>query len=245
MGIKRYPSYRDCWSSAPDLHDHYISSVMDVNRFGWLLSHIHLNDNSRMPKRGDPAFDKLYKVRPFLEEIQGKFLKCFKPGETLAVDESMIKFKGRSCLKQYMPKKPIKRGYKVWVLADKSGYCYKFQIYTGKTGDKTEKKLGETVVKTLCECLEYTNRKIFIDNYFTSIQLMEHLREKGIYACGTINKARKELPVFKNDKDMERGKHDYSVSNYGVSAVKWKDNRCVLGVKLSQPCSDHYCQKEE
>lgn len=33
-------------------------------------------------------------------------------------DESMIAFKGRSMLKQYMPNKPNKRGYKVWCLAD-------------------------------------------------------------------------------------------------------------------------------
>ncbi len=32
----------------------------------------------------------------------------------------MIKFQGRSSLKQYMPMKPIKRGTKVWVLGDSS-----------------------------------------------------------------------------------------------------------------------------
>jgi len=60
MGIKRQASCRDYWSSAPDLHDSYISKLMSVNRFGWLLSNIHLNDNMLMPKRGDPNFDKLY-----------------------------------------------------------------------------------------------------------------------------------------------------------------------------------------
>jgi hypothetical protein len=31
-----------------------------------------------------------------------------------------------------MPKKPIKRGYKIWCLDDKSGYLWRLQIYTGK-----------------------------------------------------------------------------------------------------------------
>ncbi|GBP55035.1 hypothetical protein EVAR_46331_1 [Eumeta japonica] len=46
----------------------------------------------------------------------------------------MIKFKGRNYLKQYMPKKLIKRGYKVWMKCAESGYCLDFEIYTGKEG---------------------------------------------------------------------------------------------------------------
>ena len=60
----------------------------------------------------------------------------------------MIKFKGRSSLKQFLPNKPIKSGYKVWMLADKSGYCVKFDLYTGKT-DKVTTILGEKVVNYL------------------------------------------------------------------------------------------------
>ena len=39
----------------------------------------------------------------------------------------MIFFKGRSSLKQYNLKKPIKRGYKLWEMADMDGYLYKFK----------------------------------------------------------------------------------------------------------------------
>ena len=35
------------------------------------------------------------------------------------MNESMVLFKGRSSIKQYCPMKPIKRGYKLWVRADK------------------------------------------------------------------------------------------------------------------------------
>jgi hypothetical protein len=34
MGIKQLPSYRDYWSSAPDLHDAYVSQMMTINQFG-------------------------------------------------------------------------------------------------------------------------------------------------------------------------------------------------------------------
>lgn len=53
--------------------------------------------------------------------------------DTQSVDGSMVKFKGRSSMKQYMPKKPIKRGYKVWARCDsETGYLYQFNIYTGR-----------------------------------------------------------------------------------------------------------------
>ena len=49
-----------------------------------------------------------------------------------------------------MPLKPVKRGIKVWVLADShNGYFQKFEVYSGKKGDSPEKSLGAKVVKSL------------------------------------------------------------------------------------------------
>lgn len=94
MGIKPQSSYRDYWSSRPELNDSYISQLIPVKRFDWILSNLHLNDSSLMPKRGSPEFNKLYKVQPFLDMVQERFKLCFNAGEYLAVDESMIRFKG-------------------------------------------------------------------------------------------------------------------------------------------------------
>jgi len=84
----------------------------------------------------------------------------YKPSGTVAVDESITAFKGRSSLKQYMPMKPIKRGYKVWNLADSStGYVLSFDVYAGKNMDSSGGSsgtgsdaygLGERVVINLC-----------------------------------------------------------------------------------------------
>lgn len=228
MGIKRLPSYKDYWSSAPDLHDSYISSIMSVKRFGWLLAHLHINDNSLMPKRDAPNFDRLYKVRPLLQHLEKAFKTALLPSEVLAIDESMIKFKGRSFLKQYMPKKPIKRGYKVWMLCDKSGYCLKFEIYSGKSTEiNVQLSLGSRVVNKLTEGLEGKNHKLYFDNFFNSVELMQSLKLRGIYALGTINISRKFLPSFKTDKELKRGEFDWYTCNLKLFALKWKDKRCV------------------
>jgi hypothetical protein len=165
MGIKRYPSYRDYWSTSLDLHDDYISSLMTVNCFGWLLSSLHLNDNSVMAKRGKTGYDKLYKVQSFLKKFQENFQKYYHPHKIIAVDECMIKFKGRSTIKQYMPKKPIKSGYKLWSLADKNGYLWNFDLYTDKRGDSVETNLGGRVVKDLKNPLQHKNHNLYIDNF--------------------------------------------------------------------------------
>lgn len=111
MEINGLLSYTDYWSSCPELWDPYISSLMNVNRFGFLLSNIQLNDNSVVSKEGEPNFDKLYKIRPFIDGLKTKFQVHYNPTEKESIDESMVKYKGRSAFKQYMPKKNIKWGY--------------------------------------------------------------------------------------------------------------------------------------
>ncbi|XP_036323860.1 piggyBac transposable element-derived protein 2-like [Rhagoletis pomonella] len=200
MGVKKSPSYRDYWSSSPDLRDEYISHFMSLSRFSWILGNLHLNDNNLLPSRNNPDYDKLYKIRPFTEMLRESYKKNYNHTEKIAIDESMIKFKGRSCLKQYMPKKPIKRGYKVWAKCASSGYCLDFDIYSGKVGNKVETNLGGNVVRKFCEGLEDKNHKVYFDNYFNSYELQVDLRQKNIYACGTVNESRKHLPTLKSDK---------------------------------------------
>lgn len=67
--------------------------------------HVHLNDNRIMPERSSENYDKLFKVRTFLVSLKNNSQSFLQPHENVAVDESMIKFKGRSTLKEYLPKK--------------------------------------------------------------------------------------------------------------------------------------------
>nr|CAI5821849.1 unnamed protein product [Callosobruchus analis] len=77
----------------------------------------------------------------------------------------MIAFKGRSAIKQFMPMKPVKRGYKVWCLADsQTGYICKkllndgiFAVGTVRTNrknlphiykDKTKMQRGQFMFET-------------------------------------------------------------------------------------------------
>lgn len=228
MGVKRLPSYRDYWSANPVLRDSFISSIMPVNRFSWLLNNIHFADNSKIPTRNSKEYDKLYKVRPVLAKLSKTFSECYKPTQVQSVDESMIKFKGRSSLKQYMPKKPIKRGYKVWTRADSRGFVVQFDLYTGKINGCVEKNLGASVVKRLCKALEGKGYEVYIDNFFPSLELFDYLQRKQVYVCGTLQITRKFMPKkFKPDKEMERGDYQYRSTTTGITCLKWMDNKAV------------------
>ena len=57
----------------------------------------------------DPSYDRLWKLRPVITALSKSFVDSYSPHSCMAIDEAMIPFKGRSAMKQYVPKKPIKR----------------------------------------------------------------------------------------------------------------------------------------
>lgn len=228
MGIKKLPSYRDYGSSITELRDPTISSAMNLHRFGWILTHLHLADNTKMPGCDADDFDKLYKLRPYFNHLLTKYKEMYAGTKVQAIDESMIAFKGRSSLKQYMPKKPIKRGYKVWVRADAYGYMCDFQIYTGKNKDTevVEQNVGGRVVLDLCKDLNFKNYTVYFDNFFSSPNLMKDMMFKKINGCGTVRSNRKEFPkCFSADNKMKKGDYEWRSTITGITAMKWVDKK--------------------
>ena len=149
-----------------------------ADRISWdrLSRYLHSADKYTLIPRGSPGYDRLGKVRLLIDHLVSKFAEMYQPHCEVSVDEAMIKFQGRSSLKQYMPLKPVKRGIKVWVIADShNGYFQKFEVYSEKKGDSAEKGLGAKVVKSLTSELHKKHHHVFFDNYFTSVNLLEDL----------------------------------------------------------------------
>ena len=148
-----------------------------------------------------------------MEYLGKRFEELYHPNRDLAVDEAMIKFQGRSSLKQYMPMKPIKRGIKVWVLGDsRNGYFSRFQVYSGKE-NTTESGLGARVVKDLTSHIKGKNHHVFFDNFFTGTKIIHDLLADGIYACGTVNSNRKGFPTDLKLKRLEKRLNSFLFSS--------------------------------
>lgn len=129
-----------------------------------------------MLARENENYDKLFKIRPLIESLKINFQIHYNPHCEQSIDEAMVKYKGRTSLKQYMPLKPIKRGIKIWCRADShAGYLCDFEVYSGKRKDGIENGLAYTVVTNLCKSIYGKWHKIFFDNFFTSYQLIEEL----------------------------------------------------------------------
>lgn len=241
MGIHVLPSIDNYWSSDPALRVNCIAEVMPVKRFKKILENIHFNDNSTHVPRTAPGYDKLHKVRPIVDMLNANIgNKClYIPSSYVVVDKSMIRFKGRSAIKQYMSLKPIKWGYKVWCIADSSS-GFVFAIYTGKSDSKGD-TLGERVVLNLTTDVR-SGSLVTFKNFFTSVALMEALHEKKLYGCGTVRSTRKNLPDFmkpktkgqssrkvSESKTMKRGEYQFQTKG-PVAATKWMDSKpvCML-----------------
>ena len=69
-----------------------------------------------------------------MDHLLEHFKNCYNLHRDVAVDESMICFKGRLFFIQYMPKKPTKWGMKAFVLGDSLyGYTYNWKVKTTTT----------------------------------------------------------------------------------------------------------------
>ncbi len=152
MGLVKLPSLADYWSKSPIFHYAPIASRIPRDRFFEIQRYLHFTDNSLLAPHGSPTYNKLGKIETILQMVTSKFGSVYNLHRDVSVDEAMIPFKGRSTLKQYLPMKPVKRGIKVWVLADsKTGYASSLEVYKGKDGSKSDDGLGATVVKRLCK----------------------------------------------------------------------------------------------
>lgn len=229
MGIHSLPSFRHYFSTDPFYRVQPVADVMSRRRFHKLLGNIHVNDNLKAVSRGEPRYDKLHKIRPILTHLNNQFMGQAVSSSSQSIDEAMIPFKGRSSIKQYMPMKPVKRGYKVWIRADaKTGYVYQFELYTGKREDSSNGYgLGERVISNLTSALKNTYTLVTFDNYFSSVPLLEDLLKNNIMATCTVRSNRRELPVMaKMEQKMDRGQSKWLTRN-NVAYVKWQDTKSV------------------
>ncbi len=193
MTFNKLPDLYDYWSVNPVFHYFPVASRIPRKRFLEIQRCLHFTNETIVP-RGDPGYDRLAKIRPVITALQSSFLESYRPNRENAIDEAMVKVKGRSALKQYVPKKPIRRGFKVWVCADShNGFVCDFQVYTGKK-EASDGPLGPGVVKTLSRSLVGKNYHLYYDNFFSSVELFKDLLEDGLYACGTFRRDKVNVP---------------------------------------------------
>ncbi|CAF4064324.1 unnamed protein product, partial [Rotaria sp. Silwood1] len=97
------------------------------NRIDQLLRSLHFGNNVLQKQPSD-------KIQPLIDLFNNRCGSVVKQEQNISIDEQMIGYKGKSATKsykQYMPKKPTKRGFKLWSLSGVSAYTYRIKLYQG------------------------------------------------------------------------------------------------------------------
>jgi len=239
MSVHKNPSIRSYWSS--NIGNTVIKNTMPVNVFEKIKQFLHFNDNSQLIPFNRPGHDRLYRIRPLLETLNKKF-QSVPLEECLSIDEQLCSTKTKHYLKQYIPMKPHKWGYKLFVMAGVSGFAYNVEIYSGQENNSDlrlpcEPDIGASanVVVRLARIIPSNNNfKLYYDNYYTSIQLMIYLKSRGIESLGTVRRNRLKNVPFPSDtvmKSKDRGtmyECTATVNEEKITAVLWKDNKLVI-----------------
>ena len=167
MGINKLPTLHHFWKKDSTFRYSRIADRISRNSFLEISRFLHFMDNSLYnTTMTDPSYDRLWKLRPLITAHSKSFVDSYSPQSCMAIDEAIILFKGRSAMKQYIPKKPIKRGLKILVRADSmNGYICEFQVYVGKIGNRSENSLGERVVKDLTRSLVGGYYTVYTDSF--------------------------------------------------------------------------------
>jgi hypothetical protein len=229
-GYHSLPSERQYWSTQPDLHVPIIAETMTQNRFRLIKQCLHLADNQNLE-----AGNKVAKVIPLYDVLNRNLQQFGIFHSSLSIDESMVPYFGKHSAKMFIRMKPIRFGYKLWVLAGPDGFPYAMSIYTGRSEKQPLNPLGFRVVSQLLDNVKKlstpSKHSVFFDNFFTSYSLLRQLKEDGFKATGTIRSnrsggAHRDLASDVSLRKQGRGSYDYRCDG-NIYIVKWYDSAVV------------------
>ena len=194
------------WSLAKSLtiQTFYFHSL-DMNKMKmWIPSWTRWQQLKRYFKVSNPQDDlmnkedKLHRIRELWDDFMSRCRANYWPTREIGLDEAIKRFKGRCSFKQYIKNKPVRWGLKLFcVCCSATGYLWNAAWYLGKM-DESEAKQAETsathrAVIQILSPLAHKNHILHMDNFYTSIPLLNQLLQMGIMGCGTIRANRKGL----------------------------------------------------
>lgn len=246
MGHIHKDKFQDYWSTDDLLETPIFRKIMPRDRFISILKFFHFENNHNKPSKDSQDYDRLWKIRKIFDMQNAAFKKAYDPSEELALDEVIVKFKGRVAFRQYIPTKRKQWGIKMYKISDKTGYTYDMRVYLGNDKNKIDKKFSASynVVDIMTESVKGKGHKLYMDNYFSSPELFHHLiTEKKINACGTVRCNRKNFPKDLQQEKLKSG--DIRVKfGHGLTALRWKDKRDVYMLSSMHHPAEQTASKE-
>ena len=105
---------------------------MTKKRFHLPQGLLHFKDNQDpLCNPNDPDRDRLFKVKAIIDILKQSSRTVYYPPERLTVDESLVLYKGRLLLKQYIQIQCAKYSIKMFDIARADGILFHLMIYQG------------------------------------------------------------------------------------------------------------------
>lgn len=233
-GYHSLPQEQLYWSEDEDMGISCVRQCFARNRYLEIKRNIHLNDNSEISKVEN--ITKSYKVQPLFDMLNENYVKYGVFSKNLSIDEQMVRYYGHHYLKQFIRGKPIRFGFKQWLICcGQTGYCFNVDLYEGKKPTNPANEVTSVGLSVVMQKVSVAktpqNHVFYFDNFFTSFSLMKDLTERKICATGTVRINRMNYCPIKTDKQMmkdERGTYDWRFDKKSkIFAISWKDNNVV------------------
>jgi hypothetical protein len=219
MGIDRLPRTELYWSET--FGHPLLTSLFSRDRFKQLLRFF------RVVAPDEDAADRnpLPHVRALAAKLNASFTAHAHPSQHLTLDEAMAAYKGRSSIKQYIPSKPHKWGYKIWCLASED-YLLHFEVYAGKEDAPSDAGATVDTAVRMTAAYQHQQRVLYCDNWFTSPALLHALAARGIRLCGSVRRNRKGMPDIppQEVRALDRGEWLQRQKGDATVAV-WRDQQ--------------------
>ena len=151
----------------------------------------------------------------------------------------MIRYYGHHPSKQFIRGKPIRFGFKFWCCCTTDGYLVRFEPYQGAEPAARNAKLGvggSVVIRLLSQLPKYPY-KVYFDNLFTLVALLEALKNKGIGATSTVRANRTDggpiMPVDRMKKEARGTSVHRREKEVGLVMARWQDNNVVTAASTA------------
>ncbi|XP_028419488.1 piggyBac transposable element-derived protein 4-like [Perca flavescens] len=235
FALVKLDNIQDYWKKSTIFSVPFPANVMPRDRYRMISWNIHMSDPEKDvendQKKGTPDYDPLFQLKPLLDTIKTACKAFYHPRRNLSIDKRMVATKAHIGTTQYIKAKPIKWGFKLFVLADSSnGYTWDFAVYTGKSQLASGIGLAYDSVMSLMKTAYLgSGFHLYVDHFYTSPKLFKELLSLNIGACGTYRDTRRECPRTNSNalkKSDPRGSIRW-IRDGPLLFVKWMDTREV------------------
>ena len=197
------PRKSDYWSASlgPDI----VMKNTTRDRIFQLLRSLHFGDNNLQTQPCD-------KIEPLIHLFNKQCGSVVDQEKNISVDEQIVRFKGKTApksYKQYMPKKPVKRGFKLWCLSGVSAYTYKVKLYRGANKSASVAPANVSRHTTTSFALQTRSKNQTDQNDENLIQQYDDIKQYGHSGMVVIDLL----------EGVPKGSHVFTDNYFGSSAL--------------------------